>query len=352
MGAAIETEDVPQSAVNCAATRPLSLWPVRYKPQRDELLSSWLVRLAHGMNLKAQTLCNLEFGSQRQIWNRDIDRLGPAWLVETLSQRTGTPPAVAWQTTLRGYEGILFNRFKASGVLPWVLQLKLYHRTFRGRGLMYCPGCLAEDEVCYFRRAWRLAMNTVCLRHRSMLMDGCPACNVGVAFSRADLGHPGLYEFEGLQICHSCGFDLRQAMPAKPSCLDVEAAEWLNDLWANFEALPDDIHTCESLQSLHALCSLFTRRRYALRLADHVCERLLADYLPASTARTAIEARQILERHQMLQMAAWLMVDLTRRLQEAMADGDIRFNHLLRDFRHLPKSYQAAVRQLPHRRTK
>ena len=96
---------------------------MRYKPQEDELLSSWLVRLAHGLNMKVQTLCNLEFGNQRQVWNRDIDRLGPPWLIETLSRRTGTPLRVAQQTTLRVYDGVLYRRFKSSGVLPWVLRL-------------------------------------------------------------------------------------------------------------------------------------------------------------------------------------------------------------------------------------
>jgi hypothetical protein len=33
-----------------------SLWPIRYKPFDDELLSCWLVRLAHGHGLKVLEL--------------------------------------------------------------------------------------------------------------------------------------------------------------------------------------------------------------------------------------------------------------------------------------------------------
>lgn len=66
-----------------------SLWPIRYKPLPDELLSSWLVRLAHGHGLKVQTFCNLIFGNKLQVWNRDIDRLAPEWLIAELSSKTG-----------------------------------------------------------------------------------------------------------------------------------------------------------------------------------------------------------------------------------------------------------------------
>ena len=64
------------------------LWPIHYKPLPDELLSSWLVRLAHGHGLKVQTFCNLIFGNSQQVWNRDIDRLAPTWLLDQLSYRT------------------------------------------------------------------------------------------------------------------------------------------------------------------------------------------------------------------------------------------------------------------------
>jgi hypothetical protein len=90
------------------------LWPIRYKPQPDELLSCWLIRLAHGHGLKVQTFSNLLFGHRRQVWNRDVDRLGPSWLIEELSHRTGTPMSAAKATCLRAYEGVLFQSFKLS----------------------------------------------------------------------------------------------------------------------------------------------------------------------------------------------------------------------------------------------
>lgn len=120
MGATVQTETVPTGLTSMKGfTSPL--WPIRYKPLPDELLSSWLVRLAHGHGLKVQTFCNLIFGNRLQVWNRDVDRLGPDWLVNELSARTGTPLVIAYGTTLRAYEGLLYPQFKPSGVLQWIL---------------------------------------------------------------------------------------------------------------------------------------------------------------------------------------------------------------------------------------
>ncbi len=61
-----------------------SLLPVHLKPLPDELLSSWLVRIAHGHGMKLQTFCAVIFGREKSIWNRDIDKLAPEWLVMRL----------------------------------------------------------------------------------------------------------------------------------------------------------------------------------------------------------------------------------------------------------------------------
>ena len=149
------------------------LWPIRYKPKPDELLSSWLVRLAVGHGMKVQTFCHRIFGNQRQVWNRDIDRLAPDWLIEELSIRTGTPIATANATTLRTYDGFLYQGFRSSGTLPWVQTLGMYHRKRQGYGQQFCAACLASDATPYFRRAWRVSFNTVCPIHKLAFPQTC-----------------------------------------------------------------------------------------------------------------------------------------------------------------------------------
>ena len=50
----------------------LRLWPWRPRPQADELLSSWLRRIALGNSAKLHSFCHAVWPGL-QIWNRDID---------------------------------------------------------------------------------------------------------------------------------------------------------------------------------------------------------------------------------------------------------------------------------------
>jgi hypothetical protein len=193
----------------------LKYWPAHPHPLLGECLSSWLVRIAHHNGLKAQTFCVNEFGHQRQIWNRDIDRLTPYFLLEWLSQKTGTRLYHTRQTTLIPFETRLFPKLNATGVLRWVLPLEIYHRKRKGYGMQYCPLCLAEDHEPYYRIYWRLALFTFCPKHRVSLHDRCWNCGADVAFHRIELGKPQIYEIETLDECWQCGVRLSQA-PSEP----------------------------------------------------------------------------------------------------------------------------------------
>lgn len=60
------------------------LWPVHIKPKDDELLSSWLVRLAMSHGLKLHTFCSIAL-PLKQIWTRDIDKAPNTGLIGELS---------------------------------------------------------------------------------------------------------------------------------------------------------------------------------------------------------------------------------------------------------------------------
>ena len=183
------------------------LWPAHVHPLRDELLSSWLVRLAHANGCKVQTFCHLAL-PQQEIWNRDIDRSAPLWLLKAMSRHTGTAPRIVHQTTLRKFEGWLFKQYRASGTINWIIALKQYHRQHLGHSLQFCPRCLADDPEPYFRVSWRLGSYTFCPDHKIMMHDRCPSCSSPIAFHRQELGKPEQYQQIGMHVCFNCGFNL------------------------------------------------------------------------------------------------------------------------------------------------
>ncbi len=321
------------------------LWPIRYKPLPDELLSSWLVRLAHGHGLRVQTFCNLIFGNRLQVWNRDIDRLGPDWLVNELSARTGTPSEIAYGTTLRAYEGLLYRQFKLSGVLQWVLTLKMYHRKHEGFGLQYCPLCLREDPEPYFRKSWRVAFNTVCVKHQCMLRDRCPNCCAGVAFHRQDMGRGDVVVTDSLAGCHQCGFDLAASVVEPIISYDQQASDWHAGLCGQLtrgDSAQSD-NDLDSFGVMRQLAMLLTSHYSTVRLHTHLCDQLGVLEMQLSAGRIATETRTLHERHHLIQLIAWLMVDFEPRLRLAWRAKAVRYNHFGKGFADAPEWYLKVV---------
>ena len=322
------------------------LWPIRYKPLPDELLTSWLVRLAYGHGLKVQTFCNLIFGNRHQVWNRDVDRLAPEWLVDELSQRTGIPLAVAYGTTLRSYEGRLFPKFKSSGVLLWLQTLKMYHRKREGYGVQFCGACLAEDSLPYFRKAWRVSFNTICIKHNRMLHDRCPQCGVAVMFHRMEMGRGSAFEAGSMATCHECSCDLRESPLSPIISYDTGATAWHARLCRSVvdgvDAGDADVNV-GVMRVMHQLSTLLTTRFQNRGLRQYICNQLGAEDIALHPGLMPIETRPLVERHHMMQLVAWLMADLEPRLREAWRAKAVRYNRMTKDFDDAPQFYAEIV---------
>jgi len=327
------------------------LWPIRYKPLPDELLSSWLVRLAHGHGLKVQTFCNLIFGNRRQVWNRDVDRLAPSWLVETLAERTGTPLEVAQRTTLRVFEGTLFKQFHSSGTLTWVQTMRMYHRKRQGFAQQFCPVCLRRDATPYFRKTWRVALKTFCVQHECKLLDRCHACGSSVAFHRVDMAQSGRLGKVSISHCHRCEMELGCGPRGRPLVLDKEAFGILTQIIAALDAVSAGQRTPlehNTLAVMRHLTIMMLSRRRKLRLGDYLTDRFgEAPLQIAQPSRPSVETQCQETRHMLLLWSAWLLCAPQERLGLALGEGAFRYNHLLRDFVRPPEWYVKLAQGCP-----
>jgi hypothetical protein len=167
-------------------------WPVVVAPQADELLSSWLHRLALANGLAPRAFAGV-LGGGSGMWSARMDSRLPETLAAWLSARTGfAADAISAMATPD----------KATTPL-WLPQRETAQRR-RSTWLQFCAPCLADDRAPYFRRCWRLASWVSCFRHGCGLRDRCPVCRAGLApFAQADLAPQ--------HICSHCGFDLRDA---------------------------------------------------------------------------------------------------------------------------------------------
>ncbi|WP_412026645.1 TniQ family protein [Deinococcus yunweiensis] len=192
------------------ARAPVRL-PVRPRPEPNELLSSWLFRLAQANTQKLHSLSRTLFGD-RQIWNRDIDRLAGPEVLAALEGATGIRATDLRVHTLPSFEGRVYDRHNANGITAWILPLGIYHRTHRRHGLQYCPACLKERPA--FLTLWRLSLSVVCPLHGCDLHEACPACGAPVIPFRVDAAahlSKSLPTYSPHTCCFQCGFALDRA---------------------------------------------------------------------------------------------------------------------------------------------
>jgi hypothetical protein len=155
-----------------------TLWPYRPKRQPDELVSSWLWRVARGLGAPPKRFVFDAIGSRlidvdREISDTAIERLAllsgqsrERLLAGTMRADIEVRPA-NWreqvQSTLLRHGDLVLNRYHGSS----------------GRAvpiMQYCPVCLGAERTAYLRRGWRFSIEVACVEDGCFLLDACWKC--------------------------------------------------------------------------------------------------------------------------------------------------------------------------------
>lgn len=309
-----------------------NLWPAHPHLQPGESLSCWIVRTAHANGLKVQTFCDREFGKSFQIWNRDIDRNTPEWLLKRISEKSGASLKEVSNATAKLYEKRLFPILHTSSQLRWFMPIKSFHRLHRGFALQYCPECLQEDAIPHYRLAWRLALYTFCPKHRVLMADRCPHCQAPIEFHRIELGKHNLVEVETLDLCWQCEEALStiptQNVELQPMLVDSKWTGILRSIDRQF--YPAGGLNYSNLTILHQLCRLLSSPKTRPALANHICNKGGYPQPTIGQDKLIFEQRPVSERHELLTLAWWVMTN-RRKLKELIAKKAIRKNWLYKD---------------------
>src|ERR1700749_1042017 len=296
-----------------------NLWPVHLKPKPDELLSSWLVRLAIAHGQKLHTFASITW-PPKSIWNRDIDKSADADIVRVISIKTATNIDRVWATTLVSYAGTIYEKHTRFGPASWIMPVGVYHRKRVQFGLQYCPDCLAEDKEPYFRRRWRLAFITICENHSRLLHDRCPRCGAAVNFHRDELGDFRKLAPTSMTLCYSCNFDLRDTVKdeARSCPVKIEELEFTTNL---IRLLNEEAYGIQNLSFQYPHLFFNVLRQFmkilgmnnegVIKLRNVICEAYKVEpYIPSnSTRRHDVQEQGISERRQLLGLTRCLLED-------------------------------------------
>lgn len=336
--------------------------PLHPRRMPDELMSSWIVRLARANHVKVHSLCARFGGNLAPIWNRDVDRMAPSWLMERLARSTGRPVAEVYEGTLADLAARIALNPNANGNSAWILPLGIWHRQRLQFGLQFCPTCFRMDQDPYIRRAWRLAFYTECEHHHTLLADRCSACGKPHAYFRGELGNRRAVRAPTMAICSHCGFDLGQTpinrfeWPDWRTAVAIRTLQFMNDFgWAVLDELEFE-HSAEIFSVLRQVIRILSSPTREGQLYDAVADRLWPQGYEAIACRGDLyERRSVWERNRLFGMAVWLLQDWPHRFEMCVQEADVRRSYFLQHQAHLPewfvsqiRRYQATCPQVQH----
>lgn len=302
------------------------LWPVHLKPKEDELLSSWLVRLAaaHGsppynfcyLMLLDSPLLNCPDITSKEKKNTlttfifDVDSIDNEEVLEVLAEGTATPISKVAATTLSTYKGLFHDA--VCKPQPWIMPINST-RGGKAHGLQFCPSCLLDDEEPYYRRKWRLAFVTLCEKHFIPLLDTCSHCESCITF----ISRKTASQYMLLTHCPSCNGDLRTA-PSDTTSLRAtieelkfqeELIEVLHTGWVEVRGSGVDSHLY--FKVLRMLANLLSADRTVIH-RDFICEYFGLPPLKISfpIPNKRFEDLRINERRELLRLIRLLLRDL------------------------------------------
>jgi len=325
-------------------------WPLHLKPYNNELLSSWLVRLSRAYGMEARRF-GASIGRYSAFWNRDVDKGLDDTLLQSLMDRTATPPARVLETTFSGYRGFPIPELYSNGLSAWILSIGLRDGRRHRPWLQYCPYCLQEDVDPYFRCYWRLVFVTVCAPHHCRLLDRCVACAAPCNI------HQVPRDADAITCCYRCQFDARRSWaPALDHTAGrhrvMQFQTWLVEAlrqgWYPLSQA-ESVSTEEYLYVLQQLGRLLITRSRAQELRRGFCGYLGEPYFepsfPASRGR-ALEVLSVADRFTLMLLLGWWLDDWPDQFVAMCAMARLTRTDLSSHFPFPPDWYEEAVGQV------
>jgi hypothetical protein len=193
--------------------------PLYVEPKENEVLLSWLLRLATRLEVSLQTLVRAAFWiddrrERSQWWRRPepqmLSRIGAKTGISIERLRAMT--LESWSPVYRDDEAS--ERFSAE---------RFRAEAPRRQGFRYvlCEQCLGAHATPYLRTPWTVGWIAVCPEHASIMTARCPKCR-----AKLRLGWPSSIARFAPPTCAQCGNDLRYGLhkPAHPSVIRLQHA--------------------------------------------------------------------------------------------------------------------------------
>jgi len=311
--------------------------PVRCQPLSDELLSSWLIRLAWLNGEKLHIFRRRFWKHTGSPWSRNIDLTLPDDALVSVSKMTLTTHELLLQHMLRGYLGKLFDYIDPyGGVQQGMLVSCLRGQKVLGFGLQLCPDCLQSGTVPYFKRCWKVDYLVTCPIHRRLLIDACPYCHQPLAYHLADFGKSLLPKRIPTSFCAGCGYNWSEEIPQQDELITDAFFEWQERILMALETgwFEDNqigpLYALSFFKGLHTLIRLIASNGHSSQLRQVIAKEL--GILPLGIACTNNQnlfgGLRLGDRLYLLRYVFWLLQEWPERFIWATKMAKLTFSYI------------------------
>lgn len=206
--------------------------------------------MAHAHYMYPTTFLNLHLKNTRKnsYTRKDIDFYDNTEFFDLLGKKSILSKNELANMSLRSQEGYLF--INQSLYPPHQIRRLIDKRTHYG--LMYCPKCLQEDKIPYFRNRWRYFFFTACPKHKIFLTDRCWHCYKPIKLFKMKVT-------DKIKYCYHCGADLSLTQTNQndvPNEMGLKAIKWFEEGLKN-GYVEIDGQKVRSVMFFHIFCRLY-----------------------------------------------------------------------------------------------
>lgn len=182
-------------------------------PFKDEILSSWIVRTAYAHKTHPHTFVNqyLNFRPY-SFFLTESDITLSQDMIKTIEEKTHHKVDIH-SLILTTYSGFIQENIYDNNPTIFFTHQK------------YCPVCLREDKIPYFRKKWRVVFYNICHKHNCYLYEHCPSCKTKLDISKM---HENKLPYTH---CHHCGFELKKGRKLPIHKNHISSLEYQNKIF-------------------------------------------------------------------------------------------------------------------------
>ena len=309
--------------------QPFLIIPI---PFTDELLSSWLIRTAYAHHTHPHTFLNLHFGDKyRAIFHKNIDVIISDADIEKISLKTKNKVQVD-KLTLKNYQTFLQEKIIDNGLNKFLCNIR------------FCPECLTEDKVPFFRTYWKISLYTVCLKHQNFMIDYCQECGEKIDISK-------MYNNKlSFCYCHKCNFDLRKT---KKQILDKDLKSYFylykkmhNILYKGYV-----IFDKYFIYSFYFFDTVFQFYKFFLRYGniENIKEYEIFEYLKIkklSSSKTIHQQISILEQYSLDCIVMYLFENYPRNLEKYIRENNLNHWQVVKDMGYTSFWFETLINEI------